>query len=39
MHDAVEYLLRKEANPHIMDFNNEDACDKAKRSGFAIKFW
>ena len=31
----VEYLLFKNANPHLMDLNEMDACDKAKRNGMA----
>jgi len=30
--DAVLYLLKKGANPHIMDLGGEDSCDKAKRN-------
>ena len=33
--DAVEFLLFKGANPHIMDLEGEDACDKAKANGLA----
>ena len=33
--DAVEFLLFKGANPHIMDLEGEDACDKAKSNGLA----
>jgi len=35
--DAVKFLLSKGANPHIMDLTGEDACDKAKKNGMAIK--
>jgi hypothetical protein len=37
--DAVAYLLKKGANPHICDLYGEDACDKAKKNGIALKFW
>jgi ankyrin repeat protein len=30
--DAVTFLLKKGANPHIMDLGDEDACDKAKKN-------
>jgi len=30
--DAVNFLLKKGANPHIMDLSGEDACDKAKKN-------
>jgi ankyrin repeat protein len=33
--EAVEFLLFKGANPHIMDLKGEDACDKAKANGMA----
>ena len=33
--EAVEFLLFKGANPHIMDLEGEDACDKAKANGLA----
>lgn len=33
--EAVEFLLFKGANPHIMDLKGEDACDKAKANGLA----
>lgn len=33
--EAVEFLLFRGANPHIMDLNGEDACDKAKANGMA----
>jgi hypothetical protein len=36
MIDAIAFLLKKGADPHIMDLNNEDACDKAKKNGVAI---
>lgn len=39
INEAVQFLLKKGANPHIMDLNDEDACDKAKRVGMALKFW
>lgn len=32
LEDAVNYLLKKGANPHIMDLSLEDACDKAKKN-------
>lgn len=35
--EAVNYLLKKGANPHIADFANEDACDKAKKNGLSLK--
>lgn len=31
--EAVNFLLRKGANPHIMDLEAKDACDKAKENG------
>ena len=33
----VEYLLFKNANPHIMDLKELDVCDKAKKNGMAIE--
>ena len=33
--EAVKFLLSKGANPHIMDLEGNDACDKAKSMGFA----
>ena len=33
LREAVEFLLFKGANPHIMDLKGEDACDKAKANG------
>jgi ankyrin repeat protein len=36
MIDAIAFLLKKGANPHLMDLNNEDACEKAKKNGVAI---
>ena len=32
LNSAVEFLLKKGANPHIMDLSGEDACDKAKKN-------
>lgn len=37
--EAVQFLFKKGACPHIVDFNKEDACDKAKKNGMALKFW
>jgi ankyrin repeat protein len=34
--EAVVCLLKKGANPHIMDLNDEDSCDKAKKNGMAL---
>ena len=36
MKDVVAFLLKKGANPHIMDLGDEDACDKAKKNGMAL---
>ena len=33
LNEAVEYLLYKGANPHILDLNEQDCCDKAKHNG------
>lgn len=33
MIEAVRFLLRKGANPHIMDLSGQDACDMAKKQG------
>jgi ankyrin repeat protein len=30
--DSVNFLLKKNANPHIVDFAGEDSCDKAKKN-------
>lgn len=35
-YEPIHFLLKKGANPHIMDLNSEDACDKAKRNGLAV---
>ena len=35
--DAVEFLIFKGANLHIMDIFGEDACDKAKKNGMAMR--
>mmetsp|Transcript_104764 Transcript_104764/g.144912 ORF Transcript_104764/g.144912 Transcript_104764/m.144912 type:complete len:99 (+) Transcript_104764:283-579(+) len=35
--DAMEFLLDKGANQHIMDPAGEDCCDKAKKAGFGLK--
>lgn len=35
-YESIHFILKKGANPHIMDLNNEDCCDKAKKSGLAI---
>ena len=37
MKEAVEFLLFKGANPHIMDLQGEDGCDKAKKNGLALE--
>ena len=37
MKEAVEFLLFKGANPHIMDLTGEDGCDKAKKNGLALE--
>ena len=39
VYDAVAFLLKKGANPHIADMNGEDSCYKAKKNGTALKFW
>jgi ankyrin repeat protein len=36
MQPQIEYLLFKGANPHILDFQEKDCCDKAKENGLAI---
>lgn len=36
MIEAVNFLLKKGADPHIMDLAGEDACDKAKKNGIAL---
>ena len=36
MIEAITFLLKKGADPHIMDLNDEDACDMAKKNGVAI---
>lgn len=33
--DAVNFLLFKGANAHIMDLEGKDACDHAKANGLA----
>lgn len=35
MEEAVDFLLGKGANPHIMDLNGQDSCDMAKKLGLA----
>jgi len=35
---AIEFLFEHNADPHIVDFAGEDACDKAKKSGLALVF-
>ena len=35
--NAIEYLLFKGANQHILDLNEEDCCDKAKSNGLALE--
>ena len=35
---AVEFLINLGADPHIMDLQGEDACDKAKKRGMAKQF-
>jgi ankyrin repeat protein len=34
--DAINFLLKKGANPHIADLSNEDACDKAKKNSISL---
>jgi len=34
--EAVKFLLSKGANPHIMDLEGNDVCDKAKNNGLAL---
>ena len=36
MIDAIAFLLKKGADPHITDMAGEDACDKAKKNGVAV---
>ena len=36
--EGVRYLLWKGANQHIIDFTEQDCCDKAKENGLAIDF-
>ena len=36
--EAVEFLIYQGADPHIMDLQGQDACDKAKKSGMAMHF-
>ena len=36
--EAVDFLISKEADPHIMDLQGEDACDKAKKNSLALQF-
>ena len=35
--EAIEFLIDKGANQHIMDPASEDCCDKAKKAGFGLK--
>lgn len=35
---SIKFLLDKSANPHVMDFNGLDACDKAKKNGLAERY-
>ena len=35
--EAVKFLLSKGANPHIMDLDGQDACDKAKMKIWLLK--
>ena len=35
--DSVQFLLKKGANPHIMDLSGEDSCDKAKRTSLSLQ--
>ena len=35
--EAVEYLLYKGANQHILDLDEKDCCDKAKFNGLALE--
>ena len=35
--EAVKFLLSKGANPHIMDLDGQDACDKAKMNNMAVE--
>ncbi len=37
--EAIGFLIKKGANPHILDLGNEDCCDKAKSNGVAMAFW
>lgn len=39
LREATAFLLKNNANSHIMNFENQDACDKAKQNGMAMKFW
>lgn len=34
---AVKFLLDRGANPHIMDLQGEDSCDKARANGLALE--
>ena len=36
---AVTFLLKKGANPHIMDLRGEDSCDKAKKNQMALRIF
>lgn len=36
MQPQIDYLIFKGANPHILDFQELDCCDKAKYNGLAI---
>jgi uncharacterized protein len=37
--ESVGFLLKKGANPHLMDLAGLDCCDKAKSNGLALQFW
>ena len=37
--EAISFLLKKNANPHILDAGHMDCCDKAKVNGVAMLFW
>ena len=37
--EPVGFLLKKGANPHILDMSEMDCCDKAKVNGMAMLYW
>ena len=37
LEDEAMYLLFKNANPHILDLDGLDCCDKAKQNGLSSK--